>query len=276
MSLRFKNKTVLITGASSGIGAALAREWADQGANVVITARRQDRLEALRDEIEATGAKVLALPCDVTDRDSIDIAVAAAIESFGQLDVVVANAGFGIKRLFQNLETKYFRRQFDTNFFGVLDTVYATLPHLEVSGGRLCLIASMMGKMGGPVYSAYSASKFAVVGLAQCMYFDLREKGITVTCIEPGSVQSEFRSVDNAGYYTGRPDVSPSLINMPTPTAARKIIRAVYKGQPEVVLTLHGKCAVFLTRHVSWLMRFVLHRLTKGRLKRAEGFLNGE
>jgi NADP-dependent 3-hydroxy acid dehydrogenase YdfG len=133
LALRFEGKVAFITGAWSGIGAAVAHEFSQQGANVVLLGRRIERLEQLEAAINALGRQALAIACDVTDRESLDEAVSKTIDTFGQIDVVLANAGFGVSGDMKKLETADFRRQFETNFFGVLETVYATLPHLEAA-----------------------------------------------------------------------------------------------------------------------------------------------
>jgi NAD(P)-dependent dehydrogenase (short-subunit alcohol dehydrogenase family) len=203
MAGRFEGQRVLITGASSGIGAAVARELAREGALVAVAARRADRLAALKNEIEGMGSQALALECDVTDRASIDAAVAQTVEAFGGIDLVLANAGGGVSGPITRLETDDFRRQFETNFFGMLDTIFATLPHLRESKGLLALVGSVSGRIGTPISSPYTASKFAVNGLAECLYYDLARYGVAVSCINPGFVASEIRSIDNRGHPPG-------------------------------------------------------------------------
>ena len=135
MAGRFQGSSVFITGASSGIGEALARAFALEGARLALAARRLERLESVRQELMPAAAEVLAVPCDVTSRPSLDAAVAQTAEAFGGIDVAVANAGFGVTGFFQDLSTADFRRQFETNVFGLLDTVYAVLPHVRASKG---------------------------------------------------------------------------------------------------------------------------------------------
>jgi len=266
MAGRFSGQVAFITGASSGIGAAIARVFAREGARVVLAARRADRLEALQQEITALGSEALAVACDVTDRGSLDAAVKRAAEAFGRIDVVLANAGFGVSGVFTDLETVDFRRQFETNVFGVLDTVYATLPYLLESKGRLGIVGSVSGRVGTPASAPYTASKFAVVGLAECLYYDLADRGVSVTCINPGFVASEIRRVNNRGELTGKPDPVPQFLVMPAAKAARQIVRALYRRRPEVIITRHGKIMIFLARHFPRLTRLVLRLGSKGRV----------
>ncbi len=216
----FQDKVVFITGASSGIGAAAAEAFAKEGARVVLTARRRDRLDSVKARIEAAGGTALALACDVTQREHIDAAVEETVKTFGALDVVLANAGFGVSGVMEKLDTDDYRRQFDTNVFGVLDTVYAALPHLKRSGGRLGLVGSVLGHVGMAASAPYCASKFAVTAFAQCFYYDLADQGISVTGIYPGIVESEIRSVNNRGEYTGKKTPRPG--GSPCPRRGRR------------------------------------------------------
>lgn len=257
MPQRFKDQTVLITGASSGIGAATAKEFAREGANLVLIARRQDKLGGVAREIRALGAEVLAIEADVRDRAALDAAVRAAVDRFGALHVVLANAGYGVTGDALSLDTKDYRAQFDTNVFGLMDTAHAALPELLKTRGRLGLVASIMGFMAAPAMAPYCSSKFAVIGFAESLYYDLLPRGISVTCIKPGIVESEIRSVNNDGIYTGKPDPAPAWITQPSSAAAREIVHALYRRKPEHVVTGHGKIIAFLVRHFPRLTRAI-------------------
>ncbi len=261
----FEGKTAFVTGASSGIGAAVAEQFAREGAKVALAARREDRLDGVRKRIEDAGGKALAAPCDVCDRASLDAAMATTAEVFGGIDILVANAGFGVNGPFDRLKTEDFRRQFETNFFGVLDTIYAALPHLEKSRGTLAVVASVLGRIGSPNSSPYCASKFAVHGLCESLSYEFAPKGINVVCIQPGIVASEIRSVDNKGrFHPNHKDPAPAWLVVPTEKAAKDIVRAVHRGKFDAIITGHGKLAVWLKRHVPWvvamLMRYSVRR----------------
>jgi NAD(P)-dependent dehydrogenase (short-subunit alcohol dehydrogenase family) len=258
---RFEGQVVLITGASSGIGAGLAREFARRGASVALAARRVDRLEQLAAEIARDGRQAVAIGCDVTRDGDLERAVALARETFGRLDVVVANAGFGVAGPLDRLTLADYRRQFETNVFGVLRTVYAALGELERTRGRLVIIGSVSGHVSMPGGSPYSMSKFALRALAETLWHELRPRGVSVTLISPGFVESEIRLVDNAGVRRerARDPVSRRLV-MPTAVAARKIVDAIARRRPEAVITGHGKLAVWLERHVPALVRWGIQR----------------
>lgn len=272
---RFTDQVVFITGASSGIGAAVALEFAREGAKVALAARRIDRLDAIRAEIEAIGSIALVLECDVTRRESIDRAVAQTVAELGRIDVVLANAGFGVSGSAARLETDDYRRQFETNVFGVIDTVYATLPYLLESQGRLAIVSSVMGRVGLPASAPYCASKFAVLGFAESLYYDLADRGVSVTCINPGIVASEIRSVNNRGEFTGKPDPASKRLIMPVETAARKMVRAIYRKTPEYTFTGHGVFVVFVNRHFPRTARAIIRFFTKGRLAKVERLKRG-
>jgi short-subunit dehydrogenase len=265
---RFAGNAVFITGASSGIGAALAREFAGEGADVALVARRVDRLEALASEIGKTGRRAVVIACDVTRDGDLERAAGQARAALGKLDVVVANAGFGVTGKLETLSLDDYRRQLETNVFGVLRTVYATLDDLKKTRGRLVLIGSVSGHVAEPGSSAYSMSKFAVHGLAASLGHELAPYGVAVTLISPGFVESEISQVDNRGVW--RPQAPrrpiPASLVMATPTAARKIVSAVARRRREVVITGFGKAAVVLQRHAPWLLAAVIRRFDiKGR-----------
>jgi short-subunit dehydrogenase len=258
----FSGRSVLITGASSGIGAALALEWARQGADVALAARRVDRLDALARDCQAVGARAVVIPCDVTRDGDCEQAVARTRSALGRIDVVVANAGFGVMGAFEKLALEDYRRQFETNVFGVLRTAHASLAELTATRGRLVVIGSVSGHVASPGASAYAMSKFAVRALSEALRAEWRGRGVSVTLITPGFVDSEIHQVDNRGvHHPDSPDFVPRWLRMPTDRAARLIVRAAARRRREVVITGHGKVAVFLKRHVPWLVAAGIERL---------------
>lgn len=258
----FQDKVVLITGASSGIGAALGREFARRGAFVVLCARRVERLQALAREVGE--ARAIAVACDVTRDGDLEAATSAAVERFGRLDVAVANAGFGVSGRVGSLTLADFRRQFETNVFGVLRTVYASVPELRKTHGTLVLMGSVSGHVSPPGMAPYCMSKFAVRALAESLAGELRREGVSVVLISPGFVESDIRRTDNQGRVReGAKDPVPSWLVMPTDRAARQIVQAVERRVPEAIITGHGKVIVALDRYARGLVRLVLRRSTR-------------
>ena len=180
----------LITGASSGIGAATAKRAAEAGYRLVRAARSTDKIEALADELGGA-ERTIAVTGDVTDFAQQEAMVAAALEHFGRLDVVLANAGFGAKRGFLEETPELWRDMVLTNVLGAAYTIRASIPALRDSRGHLLLTSSVAGRRALPG-SLYSATKHAVTAMAEAARQDLHDTGIRVTSIEPGMVDTPF------------------------------------------------------------------------------------
>jgi short-subunit dehydrogenase len=254
---------VLITGASSGIGAELARQLARAGGRLTLTARRVARLEDLAGKIAQTNApRPLVVACDVTREGDVERAVAESIRQWGKLDIVFANAGFGVVGAFRDLSVDDYRRQFETNVFGVLRTIHAALPEIEKTRGHVVLIGSVAGWTSSPNASPYAMSKFAVRALADALTPELAPRGVTVTLISPGFVASDIRRTDNQGaLQADAPEPVPAWLVVPTDTAVRQILRAVARGRSEAIITGHGKVLVAIERYLPWLSRALKRRL---------------
>jgi short-subunit dehydrogenase len=253
----FRDKVVLITGASSGIGEELAWQLGQAGASLTLAARRKERLEALATRIAAAGNRRPAVvECDVTRDGDLERAVGESLRAFGKLDIAIANAGFGVIGSFKTLSTEDYRRQFETNVFGVLRTIYAGLPEIEKTKGNIVIIGSVAGWGAMPATSPYAMSKFALRALANSITPELRRVGVKVTLISPGFVDSNIRRVDNDGNFDARArDPVPRWLVMSTPKAVRQILRAVASGKREAIITTHGKILVALERFAPWLIR---------------------
>jgi short-subunit dehydrogenase len=261
----YEGKSVFITGASSGIGEALARELSRQGAELALAARRVDRLETLARELSAGGRRAIAIACDVTRDGDCERAIEEARAKLGRVDVVVANAGFGVVGRVEKLTLEDFRRQLETNFFGLLRTTYASLAELKRQRGSLVLIGSVSSYVAPPETAPYGVSKYAVRAFAEALGHEIRPYGVRVTLICPGFVDSEIRQVDNRGVLKSADDPIPRWLRVPAPRAARAIARAVARGRREAVITGHGKAIVFLTRHFHWLVSWIIGAGVRGR-----------
>jgi NAD(P)-dependent dehydrogenase (short-subunit alcohol dehydrogenase family) len=265
-------QTVWITGASSGIGRALALAYAGRGANVAISARREERLTEVEREIEARGGHALALPCDVTDEARVAGAVEALMARFGRLDVAVANAGYAVRGRVERLTAADWRRQLDVNVVGVAMTARHAIPHLRATRGRLALVASVAGLIPAPGAGAYSASKAAVRAMGQALAVELHGSGVSCTTLFPGFVESEIGQVDNEGVF--RPDDRdrlPGRLTWPTDRAARVMMAAVTRREREFVFTGHGRFAGFLGRHMPGVLHFAITRSSRYTLRADRG-----
>jgi NAD(P)-dependent dehydrogenase (short-subunit alcohol dehydrogenase family) len=184
-------KTVLITGASTGIGNATAKLFHQQGWNVVATMRSPDK----DTELTNLGNNILCLPLDVTKTETIHAAIDRAIERFGTIDVIVNNAGYALIGAFEACELTDIRSQFETNVFGLMAVTQAILPHFRLrKQGVLVNVASIGGRVAFPLYSPYHATKWAVEGFSESLQYELRQFNIKVKIIEPGAIKTDFYS----------------------------------------------------------------------------------
>ena len=253
----FHGKAVLITGASSGIGEELARQLAQQGALVTLAARRIEVLALLAELIrKTTGATPLVLECDVTRDGDVERAVAETVRARGRLDIAFANAGFGVAGEFAKLSLADYRRQLETNVFGVLRTLYAALPEVIRTRGQLVISGSVAGWVAMPGVSAYAMSKFALRALANSITPELAQSGVALTLISPGFVESNIRRVDNRGrLHPDAPEPLPRWLVVGRAQAVRQILRAVARRRREGIVTGHGKMLVALERLAPWILR---------------------
>ncbi len=189
------SRVFLITGASTGIGAATARHAVNAGYNVVLAARTEDKLQALAAELGGDDV-ALGMACDVTEFDQQEAVVAAALERWGRVDVAFANAGFGAARGFLEESPEQWRSMVLTNVLGAAFTIRATLPALKDSKGHLLLTGSVAGRRAIPG-SLYSSTKWAITGMGESVRQELNGTGVRTTLIEPGMVETPF--FDNPG-----------------------------------------------------------------------------
>lgn len=261
MAKRFENQVVWITGGGSGIGRSLALAFAEEGATVAVSGRRQERLELVATEIEGKGGKALAVPCDVTDEASVESVVQRVVETFGRLDVAVANAGFSVAGKIEKLSAEDWRRQLDVNVVGLAMTARHSIPHLKENAGRLVLVGSVSGMIATPGVGAYSASKYAVRAIGQTLAVELHGTGVSCTTIHPGFIESEIAQVDNQGVFdANREDTRPQKLMWPTDRAAKVTVGAIAARKREYTFTGHGKVGAFVGRHLPGLVHFGLTR----------------
>lgn len=255
---RFNHQTVLITGASAGIGAALAQQFASEGADLVLIARRLDRLEAVAAPLRTMGRTVHTCEGDVTQAMALTHIVNEFTTNGVKINIVIANAGSGVVGNLEQLSSDDYRRQFETNVFGVLNTIYATLPELRRTQGQLVLMGSVAGYASLPGASAYSMSKFALRALAESLRSELASQGMGITLISSGFVDSDIRRTDNSGrLHADAQDPLPAWVRVSTSRAARIIVNATFHRRREQMVGVHGRLIVCLARHFPWLLRLV-------------------
>ncbi|MCD1633778.1 SDR family NAD(P)-dependent oxidoreductase [Martelella mediterranea] len=206
------NKTWLITGSAHGLGLNIARAALEAGHNVVATARRPEQLQPL---VEAFGDRVKPFQLDVSDETQARAAVDFAIESFGRLDVLVNNAGFGHFAPFEQADPGIFRAQIETNFFGVVYLMRAALPLMRRQrAGHIFNISSMGGRLTIPGMVAYHASKWAVSGFSEAVASEVREFGINCVAIEPGGMRTEWAQIAGSSTPELMEDYAPGMQNL--------------------------------------------------------------
>ena len=244
----FRDNVVVITGASEGIGRALAVALAPQGPKLVLAARNAARLEALAETCRAAGAETLVVPGDLTDEAQCRALVAATVARFGRLDTLVANAGRTMwARVDEIRDTAIFRGVMELNYFSVVWLTLAALPHLKASRGRIVPVASVAGLTGVPLRSAYCASKHAVIGFFDSLRIELAGSGVTVTTICPDFVVSEIhrRALDGEGRPLGDSPMQESKI-MTADECAALMVGAMAARRRLLITSTRGKLGRFL------------------------------
>jgi len=233
-------KVVVVTGASSGIGEATARELAARGASVVLASRALERLEGLRREISASGGAALVVETDVSERSSVEAMVWRAVGEFGSLDVLVNNAGLGLSGRISEVRVGDLRHVFEVNSVGPLNCIQASLPHMG-EGGRIINVSSVVGKRAIPKVGAYCATKSALNALSDALRVEVAARKITVTSVYPGTTRTSFRENSRRTKSERRgwrpKGVTPDKVAM-------KIADAAENGPRDVYVTLSDRLFV--------------------------------
>ncbi|HTX90863.1 MAG TPA: SDR family oxidoreductase [Anaerolineales bacterium] len=244
----FKEKVIMISGASSGIGRELARQLAAQGAWLSLAARDAGRLELVAAECRDLGGKALAVRTDVSELAQCEAWVQRTLEQFGRVDVLVNNAGVTMWANFADIQDLSVPEQvMRVNYLGSLYCTHYALPYLRKTKGLIVGISSLTGKTGVPTRSAYAASKHAMAGFFDSLRIELAPSGVGVTMIYPGFVASEVRqrAFGPDGKPLGESPVKEGEV-MPVEECARLIVRAMSRRQRELVMTLRGKLGLWL------------------------------
>lgn len=249
-----KNKVVVITGASSGIGRALAKEFASLGAKLSLAARRTELLEELLEEL--SGTEIFIQKTDVSNENDCRVLIEETIKRFGRIDVLINNAGISMRALFEDVDLNVIRQLMDVNFYGTVYCSKFALPHLLKTKGSLVGVISIAGYVGLPGRTGYSASKFAIRGFLDTIRIENLKKGLHVLVAAPGFTASEVRKValTDDGSQQGETPRDESKM-MSAEECARHIVNAIKKRKRSLILTFtEGKLTVFLGKFLPALL----------------------
>jgi short-subunit dehydrogenase len=258
-------KVVIVTGASSGIGEATAREFAKQGAKIVLAARRVDKLEALADEITTmkTGAETLVVQADLSKLEDIQGMIEQTLEKFGRIDVLVNNAGFGRLDWLENLDpVKDIQAQIDVNVMGVLQTTRQVLPvMMKQRSGSIINMCSMAGLVGTPTYTIYAASKHAVHGFSEALRREVKPWGIDVSLIYPGGVITEF--TQHAGIKRKTNAKTPDFMLLTAEQVGQAVVKLVRRPKRMLVIPWLWNVTVFMNKFLPGMVDYTtINRFT--------------
>ena len=253
-----KNKVVIVTGASSGIGEATARAFGREGAKVVLAARRVDKLQTLAQEINSmnTGAETLVIQADLSKLEDIQAMIAQTIEKFKRIDILVNNAGFGRLDWLENLDPiKDIQAQIELNVLGVIQTTRQVLPvMMEQRAGSIINMCSMAGLVATPTYTVYAASKHAVHGFSEALRREVKPWGIDVSLIYPGGVVTEF--TQHAGIRRRTNAKTPKSLLLTAEQVANAVVKLVKRPRRMLIIPWLWSVTVFMNRFLPGLVDY--------------------
>ena len=240
--MNFKNKIVLITGASSGIGKQTALEFAKKGANLILVARRKDKLELVAKELEKFHTIILVCQCDVSNKDQVKEMSKTVLEKFGTVDILVNNAGFAIFGSVSDLSIDEIESQMETNYFGMIYCIKNFLPTmLNKKSGHIVNVASVAASFGLPGIASYCASKFAMLGFSEGLKHELKNTGIGITVVSPIMVRTNF--FDHSSFEK-IPKYSPTSLS--SKTVANAILKASNSPRLEIIVPSVARGAIWI------------------------------
>ncbi len=247
-----QNKVVWITGASSGIGEALAHQFAKEGAKLVLSARRIEELKRVENDLGIAADRTMVLPLDVLKTDEFEALFQKVMAQFGQLDIMVLNAGVSQRTLFSEMTSADAKRLMDTNFTSVIELTRVVLPQMiKQNSGAFLVTSSVSGKVGTPYRTMYCASKHAIQGFFDGLRGEVWPNGITVTVACPGYIKTNisYNAIGKDGKPFGQMDVNQEK-GIPADVCAKKMISALKSGKHEIVV------AGFMETLATYLKRF--------------------
>ena len=257
--MNFENQVVLITGASRGIGRCLAAEFVQRGATVVGCGRSRERLQETLDEIRAASPMSTVIACDVGDRTQVRAMIDQTLADFGRIDILINNAGIGMRRPFVETSLDTIEEIIRTNYLGMVHCTYEVLPSMISRGsGHIVNISSGSGQIGTPNMAAYCASKFAMNGFSESLYHELRPLGIHVSVVSPGPVTTDF-----SRSFADVPPKSPLSLAVPPQAVSRAVLGAIERRRFELVVPRWLALVCWIRGVAPGLFRVVLRRMLR-------------
>ena len=258
----FKNKTVLITGASSGIGKQTAIEFAKLGANIILVARRKEKLDELANELDKFNVTILVCQCDVSDKAQVKEMSKTVLEKFDSIDVLVNNAGFAIYGSVKDLSIDEIESQMETNYFGMMYCIKNFLPSmLDKKSGHIVNVASVAASFGLPGIASYCASKFAMLGFSEGLKHELHGTGVGITVVSPIMVRTDF--FDHPSFEK-MPKYSPTSLS--SRTVAKAILKAANSPRLEIIVPSVVRIAVWLKHTFPYFINPIMGKSFKKQL----------
>ena len=253
--MNLKNKVVVITGASSGIGEAAAEQFAKKGANIVLVARRKDRLEEVERKLSKYTIKILVQVCDVSDKQQVKQMSEKVIDTFSRIDILVNNAGFVIYGKVEELSIEDIESQMQTNYFGMINCTKYFLPHfLKQNYGHMVNVASVGGSFGVPGIASYCATKFAMLGFSEGLQHELHGTNVGVTVVSPIMVRTSLFDHPSFKNFTKH----ATGISLSSETVANAIIKAANSSRLEIVVPSVVRIGIWLKHTFPFIINPIL------------------
>ena len=258
----FKNKIVLITGASSGIGKQTAIEFAKLGSNIILVARRKDKLQQVENELKKFNVTTLICSCDVSKKEQVEIMSKTVLEKFNSVDILVNNAGFAIYGSIFDLSIDDIKSQMETNYFGMIYCTKNFLPSMiKKKSAHIVNVASVAASFGLPGIASYCASKFAMLGFSEGLKHELKDTGVGITVVSPIMVKTNFFEHPS---FEKMPKYSPTSLN--SKTVAKAIVKAANSSRLEIITPSIIRIAVWLKQTFPYFINPILGKSFKKQL----------
>ena len=264
--MNFKEKTVLITGASSGIGYASAVQFAKKSAKLILVSRNKEKLNQVLEDLKKYNVSTFAYECDVSNKLQVNKISKIIVDRFGSIDILVNNAGFAVYGSVSNLTIEEIESQMETNYFGMIYFVKNFLPSmLEKKSGHIVNVASVAASFGLPGIASYCASKFAMLGFSEGLKHELKGTGVDITVVSPIMVRTNFF---NHPSFNNMPKYSPTSLS--PETVAKAILRASNSPRLEIIVPGFVRGAVWIKNTIPYLINPVLGMSFNKQLKKSK------